>query len=281
MSTVFEQIVAELSAAGIDAPRLEARLLIASVLKKAPTLVFADTTLNDAQLAKLNALLKQRLQHKPLDKILGHREFYKSDFMVNENVLSPRPDTEILVEEALRLLPDNNVKILDLGTGSGCIIESLLAERQKVSGVAVDISAQSLAVAQKNAENLGISKRLQFIQADWFADDFIKRIGEKFDMIVSNPPYIPTADISTLEPEVKNYDPRAALDGGKDGFDSYKRIAAIAPNLLQDGGYILLEAGIGQAKQIAEICEQNGLKHIRTVADLSGIERCVILQKNK
>jgi len=281
MSTVFEQIVAELSAAGIDTPRLEARLLIAHTLKIEPSAVFTDTPLNNGQLAKLNTLLEQRLQHKPLDKILEHREFYKSDFTVNENVLSPRPDTEILVEEALRLLPDNDAKILDLGTGSGCIIESLLAERQKASGVAVDISAQSLSVAQKNAENLGVSERLQFIQADWFADDFIERIGDKFDMIVSNPPYIPTADISTLEPEVKDYDPPAALDGGADGFDSYRRIAAIAPNLLQDGGYILLEAGSGQAKQIADICKQNGLKHICTVADLSGIERCVILQKDK
>ncbi len=281
MSTIFEQIVAELAAAGISGPRLEARLLIASVLKKAPTLVFADTTLNDAQLAKLNALLKQRLRHKPLDKILGHREFYKFDFAVDENVLSPRADTEILVEEALKLLPDDKSTVLDLGTGSGCIIESILAERLSADGIAVDISEKSLNIARKNAENLGINKRLRFIQADWFAADFCERIGEKFGMIVSNPPYIPTADIFTLEPEVKNYDPRAALDGGKDGFDSYKRIAAIAPNLLQDGGYILLEAGIGQADEIADIFTRQGLKHIRTIADLSGIDRCVVLQKSK
>ena len=166
-----------------------------------------------------------------------------------------------------------------MGTGSGCIIESILAERPQALGVAVDVSEKSLQVAQKNAENLGLSERLQFIQADWFAADFCERIGKKFAMIVSNPPYIPTADIATLEPEVKNYDPLPALDGGTDGFSCYRRIAEIAPKLLRDNGYILLEAGIGQADEIAVIFTRQGLKHIRTVADLGGINRCVVLQK--
>ncbi len=281
MSTFFEQIVAELAAAGIPGPRLETRLLIAAVLKIEPSAVFTDVAPNAAQTAEIRRLLAQRLQHKPLDKILGHREFYKFDFLVDENVLSPRADTEILVEEALRLPLAEKARILDLGTGSGCIIETLLAEKPAMSGVAVDISAESLQVAQKNAEKLGVDKHLQFMQADWFAADFCERIGEKFDMITANPPYIPTADIATLEPEVKNYDPPAALSGGTDGFDSYRRIAVVAPELLKDGAYILLEAGIGQAAEIAALFMRQGLKHLRTLADLSGIDRCVVLQKGK
>lgn len=280
MNHAFDLIVQQLASAGIPSPRLEARLLIAAVLQCAPSAVFTDTELSAAQKHRLNQLLQQRLAHKPLDKILGHREFYKFDFVVDENVLSPRPDTEILVEEALKLLPAAPADVLDLGTGSGCIIASILAERPQARGVAVDISASSLQVARQNAENLGLSERLRFMRADWFDADFIRQIGQKFTLIVSNPPYIPTSDISALEPEVKDYDPLAALDGGSDGFASYRRIAELAPELLQAGGYILLEAGIGQAAEIADEFSRNGLKHIRTVNDLAGIARCVILQKS-
>ena len=280
MNSLFEQIINDLAKAGIASPRLEARLLIAAALEIAPTQVSTEVLPSAEQTEKIHAMLAQRLQHKPLDKILGHREFYKFDFAVDENVLSPRPDTEILVEEALKLLPPNEAEILDLGTGSGCIIESILAEQPRAHGVAVDISEKSLQIARKNAENFGLDERLQFIQADWFATDFTRQLGQQFALIVSNPPYIPTADIIALEPEVKNYDPPAALDGGSDGFDSYRRIAEIAPELLQKGGHILLEAGINQADEIAAIFIKNGLHYIRTANDLSGIARCVILQKS-
>ncbi len=279
MNQAFDFIVQQLASTGIPSPRLEARLLIAAILQCPPSAVFADTELSAEQKQRLNQLLQQRLAHKPLDKILGHREFYKFDFAVDENVLSPRPDTETLVEEALKLLPQTAADILDLGTGSGCIIESILAERPHARGVAVDISAPSLQIARQNAENLGLSERLRFIQADWFAADFIRQIGQKFSLIVSNPPYIPTADIADLEPEVRDYDPSTALDGGADGLVSYMRIAELAPELLHTGGYILLEAGINQADDIVAIFVRNGLKHIRTVNDLAGIARCVILQK--
>lgn len=279
MSGIFEQTVRQLATAGIASPRLEARLLIAHVLNCPAAEVLSDIMLSAEQLNILQTLLKQRLKHKPIDKIVGHREFYKYDFRVDENVLSPRPDTEILVEKALQMLPDGEFNILDLGTGSGCIIESVLAQRPTAHGVAVDISAQSLNVARNNAENLGLEKRIQFIQADWFDTDFIRQIGQKFTAIVTNPPYIPTADILKLEPDVKDYDPLLALDGGNDGFDSYRRIASLTPSLLKDGGYIFIEAGSGQASEIAAIFTQSGLKHIATAADLAGIARCVILQK--
>ena len=280
MADYFSTMVQRLAAAKIENPRLESRLLLAEVLHCKPSEIYAGIDISDANMRKTEALLERRLQHKPLDKILGHREFYKYDFAVNEDVLSPRPDTEILLESALAILSDiPTANILDLGCGSGCIIESLLKEMPQACGVAVDISDKALAVAKKNADSHTIGTRLQFIKADWFADNFIDAFKDKFDMIISNPPYIPSADIENLEPEVKNYDPRLALDGGESGYDSYMRIAEVAPELLKDDGYILLEAGQGQAQKIVDIFASHGFAMRKTVNDLSGIARCVILQK--
>lgn len=280
MHNVFMQIIQQFSNAGIESPRLEARILLAYVLGCETSDIIGDIKLNARQYAMLQELLQRRLAHEPLDKIIGRREFYKYTFHTSEAVLSPRPDTEILVEEALKIIPsEKNVCILDLGTGSGCIIATLLAERPQASGVAVDVSVAALQVAQKNAEMLGISKRLQLLQGDWFAADFTAQIEDKFDFIVTNPPYIPTADIATLEPEVKNYDPLSALDGGPDGFASYRRIAQLTPFLLKKGGYILLEAGYNQAEEIAHIFVAQGLQLKNVACDLAGIQRCVILQK--
>lgn len=280
MADYFFSIVQRLAAEKIENPRAEARLLLAEVLKCSPSEIYSEIEVSAEIISKTEALLKQRLQHKPLDKILGHREFYKYDFKVNEDVLSPRPDTEILLESALEILQNMSAaNILDLGCGSGCIIESLLKEKINACGVAVDISERALAVARKNAINLEIGSRLQFMKADWFTSDFTNAFKDRFDMIVSNPPYIQSEDIETLDPEVKNYDPRFALDGGESGYDSYLRIAEVAPELLKDNGYILLEAGQGQAQKIADIFIAHGLTLHKIVNDLSGIARCVILQK--
>ncbi len=279
MGDIFSEVMQKLMAAGVESPRLETRLLIAAAAEIESAQVFSDIVLNEAQTVKLRNMTAQRTAHKPLDKILGHRAFYKADFAVNNSVLSPRPDTEVLVEKALQYMPQNAYNILDLGTGSGCIIESILLEKPSLRGAAVDISTDALKTARKNAEKLELDGRLDFICADWFATDFLVRIGQKFDVIVSNPPYIPTADIATLAPEVKDYDPMQALDGGADGYVSYRRIAELTPELLSSGGYILLEAGIGQAQTIADVFEQKGLKLIEIADDLNGIARCVILQK--
>ena len=279
MNNLFLQAVQTLAEAQIENPRLETRLIFADVLHCSPSEIFQDISLTSPEIEKINDMLAQRLKHKPLDKILGHREFYKYDFIVNEDVLSPRPDTEILVEAALEILHNiSNAKILDLGCGSGCIIETLLKEIPSASGCAVDISANALKIAQKNADNLAVNEHLNFINANWFTDDFTAQIGDKFDVIVSNPPYIPSADIAVLDTEVKDYDPLLALDGGQSGFESYKRIAQIAPKLLNNGGYILLEAGYGQAKQIANIFITQGFDLLKIVNDLSDIERCVVLR---
>ena len=280
MANIFDDLVQQLADAGIESPRLEARMLLAFVCGKEPAEIFTDDKLNETQEKKLQSLLARRLAHEPLDKILGKREFYKAEFKVSDKVLSPRADTETLVEAALRLLPaDFAANILDLGTGSGCIIESVLSERPLMQGIAVDISAEALEVAKENAENLGLAKRLKFIRASWFEADFAPRLAQKFDVIVTNPPYIPTGEITTLMPEVREYDPFVALDGGEDGFDSYRRIAELAPELLQEGGYVLVEAGAGQAEKIAEIFALQGLHLVDIICDLAGIKRCVVMKK--
>ncbi len=279
--TDYHNLINQLSQAGIDSPRLEARLLLADVLKcDVSSSEIFNTDLTENEKETLRLLIDRRIIKKePLDKILGHKEFYKYNFSVNHNVLSPRPDTEILLEEAINLASNKKVSVLDLGTGSGCILLSLLKENPKSEGVGVDISEEALQIAQKNAKALNVEKKVKWLNLDWFKSDFLQKINAQFDLIVSNPPYIPNKDIAQLEDEVKLYDPLYALSGGEDGLDSYRRIAELAPSLLKEGGYILLECGIGQAQLVADIFMKNNLSFCKILKDLQNIERCVILKK--
>lgn len=236
--------------------------------------------INESNEAQLRSLLMRRCAHQPLDKLLGYRDFYKNRFTVSEAVLSPRPDTEVLVEAAIEIIKQKAfTKVLDLGTGSGCIVLSILDDCADTTAVAVDKSMVALDVARKNGDNLKLAQRIDFINASWFDEDFSQKIGSGYEVIVSNPPYIPSADIADLEEEVKAYDPLSALDGGEDGYDHYQKIAELAPELLVEGGYLFLEAGINQAEKIAEIFEEQGLALVKIIRDLAGIERCVILKK--
>jgi release factor glutamine methyltransferase len=281
MNDIFSDIINDLASAGIKSPRLEARIIIAEVLKCSTGEIGTATKVSAEQRQQITCLVNKRKQHAPLDKILGHKEFYKWDFTVNEDVLSPRPDTEILLENALKYAPkDKKIKILDLGTGSGCLLISLLKELPLAYGVAADVSESALNVAQKNAANLNVSERIKFIHADWFSPDFCSLIGNTFDIIVTNPPYIPTNDITDLDDEVRLFDPLLALDGGTDGYASYRKIASLIPLLLKSKGYIFIEAGMGQALHINDIFAGFNLQPIDIVPDLAGIDRCIILQKS-
>ncbi len=276
----FSEVIKQLSVLNVESPRLEAREIFAYVLQKDVSEIYSGCVVNNSEKQKIEEIVQKRKNYWPLDKIIGKKGFYKYDFVTNEYVLSPRPDTEILVEKALALLPkDSQTNMLDLGTGSGCIVESILGERPKMHGWAVDVSPQALDVAKKNAINLQVLNRLNFIQASWFDQNFLKNFAEPFQLIVSNPPYIPQKEISSLQEEVKKYDPLLALDGGESGYESYMKIAEWMPLLLDDNAYVLLEAGIGQAATIAKIFEQKNLNLIEIVPDLAGIDRCVILQK--
>ena len=185
-----------------------------------------------------------------------------------------------MVENILLSLQANNYKqVLELGVGSGCVISSILADTETILATGVDISLSALEVARINAERLNVLDRLNLFQADWFANDFIDNFSHKFDLIVSNPPYIIHSEISTLSKEVNQYDPLVALDGGEDGLDSYRRIAEISVSLLQDKGMIFLEVGETQAQSVIDIFTSQGLKYAQTYNDLSGIKRCVSFKK--
>lgn len=271
----------DLQKAGIICAKLEAKILIAHITSLSVSdVMFCHREITSKEEACLKSYIQRRTSGEPICNIIGSKGFYKYNFLVNENVLSPRPDTEILLEESIHIAKNiSSPKILELGVGSGCIILSLLSEIKSSTGIGVDVSSEALKISSKNADKLDVSTRCRLINASWFDEDIINKIGDEFDIIVTNPPYIPTQDIKTLDKEVRLYDPMLALDGGEDGLNHYKQIAKIAPHLLKNGGYIFIEAGINQAQDISLIFEREGLHLVSIVKDLQNIDRCVILKK--
>lgn len=280
MKINFNDIVTALKGE-VASPRLETRMILGHILSRESNDISPEEyELDEEQFSELRDIISKRLSKYPLDKLLGEKDFYKYRFKVSEDVLSPRPDTEVLVEAAVRLVSEQKLQtVLDMGTGSGCIILSLLAEFENLTGAAIDISEKALEIAKENARRLGISNRIKFYHQSWFNEKLEQVLGERYDMVVSNPPYIATSEIDWLERDVKDHDPRLALDGGDDGYKHYRQIAKAAYGLLKQGGYILLEGGINQAEEIRKIFENKNFEHKETCMDLAGIKRCIILKK--
>jgi len=220
-------------------------------------------------------LLQRRLAREPIAYITGHKEFWSLDFEIGPGVLVPRPETETLVEVALRELPDvaRPYRILDLGTGSACLLVALLKEFPNATGVGIDRSKAALSWARRNTTHHEMSARCELSQLDW--------LGARgtFDLIVSNPPYIPSSHIAALAPDVQNYEPREALDGGPDGLDAYRALAPILRRNLKGDGLALLEIGAGQHHMVRGISESQGLTVGRIEPDLAGIPRCVVVRR--
>ena len=248
---------------GVDASSFEIKLLLAEALDTDVSgLTFYNSEISASQLQKFEEYIEKRKNFCPVDKILGKKNFYKLEFEVNNDVLSPRYDTEILIDETLKLFnPTDEIKILEFGTGSGCIVISLLDELKNATAFGVDISEKALKITKTNAIKNNVAGRLTLINASWFDEDIINRINQKFDIIISNPPYIPSKDIETLDNEVKNFDPLVALDGGEDGLRDYRKICELSEKMLKNNGYLVFEAGINQAD------------------DYNCINRCVIFKK--
>lgn len=269
--------------AQLDSPRLDAEVLLAHVLNQPERIylyVHFDQPLEQPELAAYRECIKRRVQHEPVAYITGHRDFMGLDFKVTKDTLIPRPDTEILVEAVLQRLPaaGENSILADIGTGTGAICLSLLNYLPKLRAMAVDISPGALAVAQENSVSLGLSQRVEFLQGDLLAP--LKSKGELLNAIVSNPPYIPKADIATLASDVKAYEPMGALDGGEDGLDFYRRLLAESGDLLKDGGFLAMEVGIHQAVQLEALAkDMSQWGKCEILRDLAGIERVVILWK--
>ncbi|WP_127105719.1 peptide chain release factor N(5)-glutamine methyltransferase [Pararhodobacter zhoushanensis] len=263
--------VAQLAAAGVPDPTRDARLLLAHAMGIAPdrvTLHLADTLTPDASARYADALARRAARH-PVSHITGQRLFWGRSFRVTPDVLDPRPETETLIAEALSR---PFTRVLDLGTGSGAILLTLLAERPLATGLATDLSPAALTVAQANAQALALTPRARFALSDWFAS-----VEGRFDLIVSNPPYIAEAEMTALSPEVL-HEPRMALTPGGDGLAPYRAIARDAPSRLTPGGRLMVEIGPTQGAQVAELFAGAGLQAVRILPDLDGRDRVVSAQ---
>ena len=268
-------------AKGVENPRLDAEVLLCAVLKCQRITLYVDfeRPLSEEELATYREYVRRRGNFEPLAYILGERAFMRNTFKVNKATLVPRPETELLVESLVRIAPllkrEGDVKILDIGTGSGAIIVSLLDYLPNAKGVGVDISVDALIVAKENSEKIGVTGRIGFVRSDVFSK---LPLEKKFDIIVSNPPYIPAGDIAGLDKDVQQ-EPRGALDGGADGLDFYRRITAEAMEHMAEEGVLAFEIGIGQAAAVQQLCLDAGFVKTAVRKDYAGIERMVFAVK--
>jgi len=271
-------------AGGIDCPDQETRELVLMATALTPLVMVTDPRrrLNEAESARVETVLARRLAREPLTRIAGHREFYGRDFLLSPATLDPRPDTETLVEAVLQIVDDEgwrqrSLRLLDLGTGTGCLLITLLAELPLATGIGIDIAAEAVATAEKNSERLGAGRRAAFHVGDGPAG-----VEGSFDLVISNPPYIRTAEIDRLEPEVREFDPRAALDGGADGLIFYRSWIQAAVTLAPTG-WIAFEVGAGQADDVAALLETSSavigkpFRPARRWKDLGGHTRVVAI----
>ena len=266
---------------GVENPRLDAEVLLCAVLKCQRITLYVDfeRPLSEEELATYREYVRRRGNFEPLAYILGERAFMRNTFKVNKATLVPRPETELLVESLVRIAPllkrEGDVKILDIGTGSGAIIVSLLDYLPNAKGVGVDISVDALIVAKENSEKIGVTGRIGFVHSDVFSK---LPLEKKFDIIVSNPPYIPAGDIAGLDKDVQQ-EPRGALDGGADGLEFYRRITAEAMEHIAEEGVLAFEIGIGQAAAVQQLCLDAGFVKTAVRKDYAGIERMVFAVK--
>jgi release factor glutamine methyltransferase len=266
-------LMAHFREAGLETPDLDARLILmeATGFSHAELIMRGTENLSPESHSKLSDYAERRLAGEPIDHIFGYAEFYGRRFVIGKEVLSPRPETEMLVDAALNILKDKaKACILDLGTGSGAIIISILAEAESVRGFAVDLSIEALGLAQKNAATHKIGSRLTFLEGSWFAP-----VTGQFDIILSNPPYITSEAMTELDIEVKNFDPDLALRGGDDGLDAYRTIINEAKAFLKPNGVLLFEIGYDQGEAVSFLLRDAGFTGITVEKDLSGQDRMI------
>jgi len=262
---------------GIESARLDAEVLLAHVLgqERVFLVMHPEEEVIPLLLTEYKALIKRRAEREPVSSLLEKKAFFREEYTVTQDVLTPRPESEFLVDGALEQLK-GKTRVADVGTGSGCLLISLLKSNKELFGVGVDISDKALSVASRNAEANGVKERASFVRSDQlnsFADNY-------FDAILSNPPYVCRGDLSKLMPEVKNHDPHLALDGGEDGLDCYRSWLPEIHRALKTGGLVGLEVGIGQHRMVQSLGEGVGLQHKKTVQDYSGIQRTLWFEKS-
>lgn len=274
VGALLADAAARLDAAGIDGARLDARVLAAHAFGVSPARLVAhpESRPTPARRRRFRALVERRAGREPVALILGVREFWSLEFLVDDTTLVPRPESEAVIERTLATIEgrDGDVSILDLGTGSGCLLLALLRELPNARGVGVDVSAAALRVARANARRLGLADRACFRRSDWG-----RGVGARFDLVVANPPYIADGDFAGLAPEVARFEPRLALSGGGDGLACYRALAPGLARRLRPRGRVVLEIGSTQADAVAAILENHGLAVLAVHADLAGRPRVV------
>lgn len=279
LSDIVSRVAKRLWQVGIENEDYEARVLVAHALglPSATLYLEAPEHLSFRQGMDIEHYVERRCKREPLSKIIGEKEFWSLPFKVSKATLDPRPDSETLIEAVLDYFPDHtaNLRFLDIGTGSGCLLLAALQEYPNSSGVGVDISSEALKIARHNAEALGMSARTTFLEGSWTAP-----VNGLFDVILSNPPYIATAEITTLAPEVKEFDPLLALDGGVDGLEGYRQLIPLLGAFLQPQGYVFLEIGYTQQAAVEALMTTAGLEVVLCKQDLAGNPRCIVARKS-
>jgi release factor glutamine methyltransferase len=268
----------QLAKACVPSPRLDSEIILAHTLNISRTDLWTQNQriLSQSEIKMVKKYMERRLNREPISQICGHQEFWSLDFVVDENVLSPRPETELLIETALKCISSPTIKILDLGAGSGAIAVTMAKEISECKVLAIDIDPKALNIAKENSKRHGVINRIEFICADLRTSDW----SGCFSLILSNPPYIKSEDIEKIMPEVRNYEPRIALDGGVTGLDFYRSIIPMAVDRLEENGFLILEIGHDQAYEVTALlnnfsCYQN----IKVIQDYSGYDRVVKAQK--
>ena len=275
LGSVYRYLIRELSLSKIENPQLEARILLAfaSGVKQTRIIGYPEDKLDNSIISNLEKIMARRKTGEPIAYITGVKEFWSLNFNVTKETLIPRPDSETIVQSVLDTITNHmdRISILDLGTGSGCLLLALLSELPKAIGVGIDISSRSCKIAKKNAKELGLNNRAKFYQGNW-----MEGIHDQFDIIVTNPPYVAEPDMEFLDREIRLFEPHLALSGGPDGVAAYRLIAKESITRLKTAGILVVEIGINQAQSIRDIFVQNGLKIIKTQRDFSNIDRCIL-----
>ena len=276
LSEIKKKLSKNFSISGIETSELDARLILKEILSfdDKELIINENYNIPERFIKEIFAIGERRLKGEPISKIFKKRDFYKSTFIISNDVLDPRPETELIVEIANNYIKKNEVKnILDLGTGSGCILLSILKENKMINGLGIDLSKEAINIAQKNSKKLQLDKQSNFLISNW-----MEAINFKYDIVVSNPPYIASKDIKKLSNNVKNFDPLLSLDGGEDGLNCYRVIVKDLKRVINKNAIIIIEIGYNQSKFVEEIFKKNDFKLIKKYNDINGLDRVLTFQ---
>ena len=279
LSELQKKITKILAEGGIETNSLDARIILREIFNfdEKELILNSDLILSESKISKVQKIITRRLNFEPVSKIFGKRDFYNSTFSISDDVLDPRPETENIVEIANNFILEKGYEsFIDLGTGSGCIILSILKENKNLTAIGVDISIDAINIAKKNSKDMNLEKRSSFLVSNWLSS-----IYNSYDLIISNPPYIPSDEIITLSKTVKNFDPLISLDGGQDGLKCYKEIAQDINRVINKNGRVILEIGYNQAHDVIKIFESKEFKLLKIYKDINGLNRILTFESKK